>query len=190
MSTVTRVVDSAAYANYQRVVGAAPLGSPVIGHATIVWRGMEHRRVRCTRRPTGCGRQRQASDVNQQATLNQKAAGDLDLSGVLEPSYTIGLRADVYRDGLFNMGDTVPIVISSGRLNVTTSVRIVGITYDMGDDGTESGPLTVGRPLTSLFDMLAAGKADIDALARRCPVTRFAPLWQQAKPTRPGWTVP
>ena len=44
------------------------------------------------------------------------------------------------------MGDVVPLIVQSGRLNVNTNVRVVGITYAIGDDGQEDVTLTVGRP--------------------------------------------
>lgn len=170
VTTVTRSVNSADYANYWRVIGAAPPDTPDappmyseawntdandVGRIPIgVWMDTD-----------------QASDVSIQSTLDEKAQGNLNRSGVLVPAYTLGLRPDVWDDyknrGLCNMGDTVPVVIKSGRLNVTSSIRIIGIAYDMTDDGTEQVSLTVGRPLTSLVDMLTASAADINALARR-----------------------
>ena len=35
------------------------------------------------------------------------------------------------------MGDIVPLVIQTGRLNVNTTIRVLGIAYDIGDDGQE-----------------------------------------------------
>ena len=54
------------------------------------------------------------------------------------------------------MGDVVPLIIQSGRLNVNTTIRVVGITYDIGDDGQEDVTLTLGRPDTTLFDIFTA----------------------------------
>lgn len=108
-----------------------------------------------------------AADVSVGTTLDQQALGWLNQKGVLIPSYTLGLRPGAYRDGSINMGDTVPVVIASGRLDVTTSLRVVGITFKIGDDGEEDVELAVGRPLTTLVDMLAGTAADVDALARR-----------------------
>jgi hypothetical protein len=65
------------------------------------------------------------------------------------------------------MGDTLPLYVQSGRLNVNTTLRIVGITYETTDDGTELVTLTVGRDPTSVADMLGAMQADIRALSRR-----------------------
>jgi len=110
-----------------------------------------------------------ATDVNDQATLNQRAAGLLASAAVLVPSYTVTMRPVGYspRPTYPNMGDTVPLIIKSGRLDVNTTVRVVGVTYTIGDDGDEDVALTVGRPLSSLTDLLARTATAVDALARR-----------------------
>jgi hypothetical protein len=170
VSTVTRSANSADYANYVRIVGNAPDAtsppyfserwnadalSGIVG-AVGLWQNSDN-----------------APDVSIQSTLDQKAQGDLNTSGVLVPSYSLGLRPGTYHHGLFRMGDTVSLVIQSGRLNVFTDatggggVRVVGISYDIGDDGDENVVLTAGRPPTTLADLLRAGTADIDALSRR-----------------------
>ena len=166
IATVTRTVDSGTYANYVRVIGnnassdpAAPqlygeawnTDSNNVGTVPIgLWQNIDN-----------------ASDVTVAATLVQQAQGDLDTDGVLIPSYTLGLRPGAYREGAFRMGDAVPIVIRSGRLNVNTTVRVVGMTFTVGDDGQEDVALTVGRPPTTLVSLLAGTAADVDALARR-----------------------
>jgi hypothetical protein len=164
VTDVTRVADGTEYANFQRVLGnqtdaAAPqlyaeswnddALSSVEGSVGL-WQLTDN-----------------AADVSIQTTLDAQARGNLNRSGVLVPTYTIGLRSGIYRDGLLRMGDNVPLVVRSGRLDVATTVRIVGLTFDPGDDGTEIVSLTVGRPLTTLVDLMRAGKADVDALARR-----------------------
>jgi hypothetical protein len=65
------------------------------------------------------------------------------------------------------MGDTVPLRIKAGRLDVDTYVRVVGITYDIGDDGQEDVGLTVGRADVTFADLFAKGTQGIAALARR-----------------------
>jgi hypothetical protein len=101
------------------------------------------------------------------ATLNQRVAGDLNRDGVLIPVYTLGLRPRWWYQGALNMGDTVGLVIKKGRLNVNTQVRVLGITYNIGDDGDENVDLTVGRPNTTLIDILGATASDVEALLRR-----------------------
>ena len=165
VSALTRTANSASpYANHVRVIGkaatagAAPMYSEAwqpsandIGVTPVgVWQDVEN-----------------ASDVSIQSTLDQAAAGYLNLYGVLVPSYTLTLRPGTYAEGWLQMGDTVPLVVQSGRLDVVSSVRIVGMSFDISEDGPEVVTLTVGRPPTSLVDLLNAGAADVNTLARR-----------------------
>ena len=166
VSTVTRAVDSGDYANYFRVIGNNGSADPAAAQLYAEASNAGANNVGVT--PIGLWQDvDQANDVTEVATLQQWARGDLNTSGVLVPHYTLGLRPGVYRDGAFNMGDTVPIVVRSGRLNVVSNVRVVGLTFTIGDDGQEDVSVAVGRPLTTLADMLAETAADVDALARR-----------------------
>jgi predicted histidine transporter YuiF (NhaC family) len=65
------------------------------------------------------------------------------------------------------MGDTVPLIVRSGRLNVNTTVRVVGIAYTIGDDGDENVEVTIGRPTMKLSHLLTKTQREVDALARR-----------------------
>jgi hypothetical protein len=163
VSTVTRAVSSADYANNIRTLGnngsANPAAAQLYADAsntdasgTVVglWQDVQN-----------------AADVTIAATLSDQAAGALALEGVLTPTYTLGLRPGTYTPGSPNMGDTVPLVVQSGRLNVNTTVRVVGISYDIGDDGNTDVALTVGRPRVDLGQVLNATQRDVDALARR-----------------------
>jgi hypothetical protein len=171
ISTVTRSANSTDYANFARVVGKAPDGSPTDTPPMFSERWNNDAND-VTRVPVGLWMNTDnASDVSIQSTLDDKAAGDLNMSGVLVPSYALGLRPGVYRHGLFSMGDALGVIIQSGRLDVSPAsggaVRVVGVIFAIGDDGDENVSLTVGRPRTTLVDLLRAGTADVDALARR-----------------------
>lgn len=167
VSTVTRTVASGDYANYWRVIGSAPAGSPDgtppmyseawnsdannVGVIPIgLWQNVDN-----------------AADVTIQSTLDQKAQGDLALAGIVTPSYTLGLRPGAYRWQAPNMGDICPVVIQSGRLNVNANIRVLGISYDIGDDGEEDIELTVGRPTRTLTELVTQADRDADALTRR-----------------------
>jgi hypothetical protein len=167
IASVTRTVNSADYANFERVLGNNASSDPAAPQLYSEKWNADANNV--TVAPVGLWMDAQnAADVSVGTTLDQQALGWLNINGVLVPSYTLGLRPGTFRDGALNMGDTVPVVIHSGkRLNVTTSQRIVGLTFDIGEDGEEDVSLTVGRPLTSLVDMLTATAADVNALARR-----------------------
>ena len=168
VATVTRSANSADYANYVRVLGNN--GSSEPDAAQLYAEAVNADANDVTRVPVGLWENADnASDVSIQSTLDDKAAGDLNYAGVLIPSYSLGLRSGAYYEGFANMGDTLPVVIRSGRLNIgpDTLVRVVGLSFGISDDGTEDVSLTVGRPLTTLVNLLKAGRADVDALARR-----------------------
>jgi hypothetical protein len=163
ISALKRQVVSSDYGNYWRELGnnasSDPAAAQLIGEAWNVdasgsavglWANGDNQ-----------------SDVTLTPTLVQAAQGNLNRHGVLIPVYTLTLRPNFYYAGLFNMGDTLPLIIMSGRLKVNTTVRVLGITYSVGDDGQEDVELVVGRPDTTLADILGATAADVDALARR-----------------------
>jgi hypothetical protein len=164
VAAVTRTVSSADYANTIRSLGNNGSSDPAVAQLISLQANTDASGVTTGWWPfadTG------PSDVNQQATLDQRAQGLLANQGVLVPSYTLTMRPDGYAWGSPNMGDTVPLVIASGRLQVNTTVRVVGITWTIGDDGQEDVAVVVGRPLTSLGDLLARQTTAINALARR-----------------------
>jgi hypothetical protein len=165
-STVTKVqrqVTSADYGNYWRELGNNGSSDPAtaqyvgeannadaLGQVVGLWASPDNQ-----------------ADVTLIPTLVQRAGGNLNRFGVLIPVYTLTLRPNFYYAGLFNMGDTLPLVIMHGRLAVQSTVRVLGITYTIGDDGQEDVVLTVGRPDTTLVDVIGGVAADVDALARR-----------------------
>lgn len=166
IATVTRAVNSADYANFIRTLGNNGSTDPAAAQLYSERWNADANNVTVT--PVGLWQDDDnAADVNVQATLDQQAAGKLNLLGVLVPTYTLGLRAGTYSEGAFYMGDVVPVVIRSGRLNVTTQLRIVGLVFDMPEDSDEDVSVTVGRPIHDLANMLNATAKDVNALVRR-----------------------
>jgi hypothetical protein len=166
VSTVTRTVSSNDYANYVRVIGNKGSADPNAAQLYSDKWNTDANNV--TVNPVGLWqRVENASDVSVQSTLDDKAQGDLAWDGLLTPTYTLGLRPDAYTLGLVNLGDTIPLYVNEGRLAVNTTVRVVGIDFDIGDDGQEDIKLTVGRPPLTLQKVLTRADRDIDALARR-----------------------
>lgn len=166
ISTITRTLDSADYANYQRALGnngsSDPAAAQLFGEA---WNADANN---VTVSPQGLWMSDEnAADVVIKQTLMDKAAGDLARSGLMVPSYAVGLRPGAYSWGNPNMGDVIPLVIQSGRLNVNTTIRVMGLTYDIGDDGQEDVSLVLGRPDTTIYDIFTAANSDVNALARR-----------------------
>ena len=166
VANVTRTVNSADYGNYWRVLGNNGSSDPAAAQlaaeaynadasngsagAVGLWMSGDN-----------------AADVTIPGTLADQANGDLIWNGTLVPSYSLGMRPGAYLLGQPNIGDVVPLYIRSGRLNVQTSVRVVGITYDVGDDGQEDVTLIVGRPPVTYAQALATPVHDINALVRR-----------------------
>ena len=106
------------------------------------------------------------ADINLQTTLNEHAQGDIGLTSLPAPTYTVGLTPDTYRWGNPAMGDVVPLIVQSGRLNINPTVRVLGITYTVGNDGQETVDLTVGRPQPNLRSAFHRITRDINALTR------------------------
>jgi len=165
VATVTRSLTSSDYANYWRILGnsGGDAGAPQL--YAEAW-NTDSNNVGVI--PLGLWANiDNAADVSIQSTLNEKAQGNLATSALLVPSYTLGLRPGAYRYGFPNMGDSVPLVVQSGRLNINTTVRVLGISYSIGDDGDEDVELTVGRPADNLLRYLTQAGRDADALTRR-----------------------
>ena len=162
VATLTRSVNSADYANYVRVLGNNQSANP-----TPQFYG-EAAAAGAPTTPAGIWMLADdAADVTVSSALGEKAVGDIALNAILVPHYTLGLAPGAYTWGNPNMGDTVPLIIQSGRLDVNTTVRVLGIAYDIGDDGQEDVALTVNRPATRFSDFFNRSAQDIRSLARR-----------------------
>jgi hypothetical protein len=169
VSALTRTVNSADYANYYRSMGNNGQSDPTLPQLVgSAWN------TDATDATHGIGLWQatdDASDVTIAQTLTDTANGDLLLNGQLVPAYTLTLRPGVYQWGKtvrpINIGDALQLVIQSGRLNVSTTVRVLGLVFDIGDDGEENVEVTVGRPTRNLADLLWEQNQAIQALNRR-----------------------
>lgn len=171
VSGLTRTVTSAApYANYARVLGSNADADPAA--AQLIGESWNPDANNVTQAAQGLWMTTDdQSDVSQQATLTEKAQGMVGTPdgasrgdyGLMVPSYSLTLRPGAYRWGSPNMGDTVPLVVDSGRLHVDTTVRVLAITYAISDDTeTEDIEVVVGRPAITLAGLLTG-----PALSRR-----------------------
>lgn len=164
---IVRQVDSSTYSNYVRLIGNNGQSDPMQPQMFA-----EAWNADCTTGSPGAvgmwqDSRNDSADVNALATLTQRANGQLGLEGQLVPSYQLTLVPGWYRPGKPSMGDTVPLVIRSGRLKVNQNVRVLGITYTVGDDGNEDVTLAVGRARVSFSELVRTSQSQIDALARR-----------------------
>jgi hypothetical protein len=168
VSSVSRTVNSGDYANYWRALGNNGLEDPQAPQVFGEARHLDANNVSAVPVGLWMGWDNQP-DITEASTLTQVAQGNLSRSALLTPSYHLGLTPGWYRQGYPNIGDTVPLVIQSGRLNVDTEVRVIGLTYVPNDDaaGGEDVELTVGRPASTFLDLLTLADRQVDALSRR-----------------------
>jgi hypothetical protein len=167
VTALTRTVDSSTYGNYWRVIGNnSSGGNPAIAQMFAETWSADANNVPAYPVGLWMSADNAPSSVTP-AALAAQAQGDLSLHGTLIPVYTLTLTPGVYYYGAPYMGDVVPLVVRSGRLNVNTNVRVLGITYTVGDDGQEDVALTVGQPGRTLVQMLQQSTQDLNALARR-----------------------
>ena len=162
VSALTRTVNSGDYANYWRVLGEGTEEAQLYAEA---WNADA---INVT--VTGLGLWQSgdnASDVSIQSTLDEKARGDLAQSSILVPSYTVTMRPGAYVWGSPAMGDVVPLVVRSGRLDVGPPCASSGSPTTSATTATRRSNLTVGRPVRTLTQLINAPVADVNALARR-----------------------
>jgi hypothetical protein len=101
-------------------------------------------------------------------TLAQQAAGELAQRSQLIPSYTVNLAAGAWQSRADCwLGDTIRLRVNSGRLAVDTSVRVLGVAFDIDDAGQERIALTVGRTPVTFGSLMADQRSRLDALSRR-----------------------
>jgi hypothetical protein len=85
---------------------------------------------------------------NTQSSLNDDAAGQFGQAQVVTPAYTIVLYPGAWGaaggpDWLWK-GDFVTVQIDDGRLEVNDRLRVVEMSFDIGNDNVETLTLTVG----------------------------------------------
>jgi hypothetical protein len=166
VTALTRQIDSGAYGNFWRAVGNNGSADPAAPQLVAETWNTDANSV--STRPVGLWMSvDNAPSVVTQATLNDQANGDLSMHGTIIPTYTLTLAPGFYGYGSPYLGDVVPLVVRSGRLNVNTNVRVLGITYTIGADGQEDVALTVGQPGRTLVQMIQQSQSDVNALARR-----------------------
>ncbi|MGH3673649.1 MAG: hypothetical protein ACRDSH_23970 [Pseudonocardiaceae bacterium] len=82
------------------------------------------------------------------AALQSRADYMLAYSQTIIPSYTLVLKRGAWAGpGHVWLGDTVTLVIKSGRLAVVdSSLRVQEVAVDIAEDGIDAATLTLGRP--------------------------------------------
>ncbi len=82
-----------------------------------------------------------------QGALDERAEWQLAESQVVRPVYTVRLRRGGWEgpDHIW-VGDTVRLIIPSGRLDVDTTARVHEVQIDIDEDGGETVTLALGGP--------------------------------------------
>lgn len=94
-------------------------------------------------------------EVIDQDILNARAAWRIAQLNVLVPTYSLALK-----DGFWLgpshiwLGDTVRIIIKSGRLNVDTETRVQEIRINIDDEGNEHVELTTGPFAYNMYESI------------------------------------
>jgi hypothetical protein len=143
VASVSRDIDPAEYANAVRGSGSAPEGGgaeppPVEREAADIASRTEGRWDRATGH-TG---------ITTTPALVDRTDWQLAESEVIQPSYTVKLRRGAWRGpGHIWLGDTVRLIVMSGRLRVDARLRVQEFDITPSDDAEdEDVALTVGAP--------------------------------------------
>lgn len=156
---VTRSFDTSTFANYIYGTGGEVDGAPLIS------------RVGVTTPPGPEGRWdlfQSWSDVTILATLQDHTAALLADSSTIRPTYELTIRQGAWTPDDAWLGDTTPLVIRSGRLDITEpSGRIQQVKIDIDDNDVETVTLSYGRRPVTLVDRLQNSNSKIATLSRR-----------------------
>lgn len=107
-------------------------------------------------------------DVLEQATLEEKADQGIEDVQVLAPAYVVQLRQGVWGGpGHVWLGDPVRLLVSSGRLELDASYRVLEVMAAPDESGGEVISLAVGAPTPTFTDRLPDLGRRVENLERR-----------------------
>lgn len=163
VQSVRREVDSSDFANYIRVEGKQPDGGGAMP-ATQERPGSWYT-------PTPIeGRWDKAfsEDITTTAALEDRADWLLADSSLVRPSYTVVLKPGFWRGtDHIGLGDTVDLVVQSGRLDVATQLRVLEISVEIDEDDVEQVSITLGSPRKSFGKLFGEIDRRLANLERR-----------------------
>jgi hypothetical protein len=108
------------------------------------------------------------TEVKTASLLASRASWELANAEVVVPSYTVEMPAGSWGGpGHIWYGDTVQLVINSGRLAVNTTLRVMELSVALDEDGGETVTLTIGRPLLTPGQRIARMARDLRFLRTR-----------------------
>ena len=156
VSHVRRTVTSTAFANAMRYSGGVVNDMPlaVLREAAP---GSEGRIERQSGNP----------DVSLVATLVEQADGAFAEAQVIRPAYRVTLMPGTWSPNRAWLGDTVRLIVRSGRLNVDTELRIMTGIITVDENEGESVEMELGATGASLVRQLTDTNTRLDRLERR-----------------------
>lgn len=101
-----------------------------------------------------------------QDSVTEAAGYELDVASQITPAFTVTLAAGAWDPADIWVGDTVRLIVQSGRLNVDVTRRIVQIEVTLDDDGGETVALSVGASAPALSSRLSSYNSRIATLER------------------------
>ncbi len=156
VTKLSRQIDTADYGNCWRASGTDGL-IPAVRFAADL-----------AQRPEGrIEGQDSSTEWTTQAMVDAAADEALSRHGALTPSFTATLQAGLWAPGVMDVGDTIPIRIRSGRLDVDTTDRVQALDISIDDDGNETVDVTWGQLRRDIFTVLRAQPARLERLERR-----------------------
>jgi Putative Ig domain len=147
VSSLTRNVDPSAFADSVYVTGDSTksLTAQALEAADIATR------------PEGRWDQVTGTSLKTQSSLNDGATQQLATAQVVVPAYTIVLYPGTWRGPSdIWIGDTVTLVIASGRLAVQDKLRVVEMSFAISADGVETLTMSIGAIPLRLPKKIAA----------------------------------
>lgn len=105
-------------------------------------------------------------DLTTAAAIGEQADGALARSSTITPNYSVTLMPGTWSPGKVWLGDVIRLLVRSGRLDVDTTTRVVGVSFDIGEDGEEQVTLQLGRYRWQFPDRIADYQDRLDRLER------------------------
>jgi hypothetical protein len=139
VGAVARTFDSAEYANAILATGADGVAAQVATAADLATR--PEKRIELVE---------SYPDITSTSILLARAIASLAARSTLNPAYTCVMFPGKWSPGELWLGDATWLQVRSGRLNVSSSQRVVQIAVDVDDAGVESVAISLVRTPTNM----------------------------------------
>lgn len=105
--------------------------------------------------------------MQNQLDVTAQAVGILQSNGIITPAYTLKLSPGAWDPAHCWLGDSVRLIIQSGRLNVDAQYRVQQVSIDVDESGIEAVTITVGAKMRSASDRVRELMKRVEELARK-----------------------